>query len=147
MRTDFDRELEERLIRYCTIDTQSDEDSKTAPSTARQFDLLNLLVEELRGIGAEEVTLTDYGTVLATVPATANGPTIGLLAHVDTAPAFNATGVKPRVIRGYNGGPIRFPDAPDLELSPEVSPYLGTRLGHDIVTASGTTLLLSLIHI
>jgi len=128
-------------VRYCAIDSQSDEDSKTAPSTARQFDMLNLLVEELRGIGAQDVTLTEYGTVLATVPATANGPTIGFLAHVDTAPAFNATGVKPRVIRGYNGGPIRFPDAHDLDLSPEVSPYLGTRLGHDIVTASGTTLL------
>jgi tripeptide aminopeptidase len=141
MRTDFDRELEERLLRYCAIDTQSDENGKTAPSTARQFDLLHLLVEELRGIGAQDVTLTDYGTVLATVPATAEGPTIGLLAHVDTAPAFNATGVKPRVIRGYNGGSVRFPDAPELDLSPEVSPYLGTRLGHDIVTASGTTLL------
>ena len=86
MRTDFDAELEDRLIRYCAVDSQSDEDSKTAPSTARQFDMLNLLVEELRGIGAQDVTLTDYGTVLATVPATANGPTIGLLAHVDTAP-------------------------------------------------------------
>ena len=116
MRTEYDSELEERLVRYCAIDSQSDEDSKTAPSTARQFDMLNLLVEELRGIGAQDVTLTEYGTVLATVPATANGPTIGFLAHVDTAPAFNATGVKPRVIRGYNGGPIRFPDAHDLDL-------------------------------
>jgi tripeptide aminopeptidase len=141
MRTDFDRELEERLLRYCAIDTQSDEKASTAPSTARQFDLLNLLVTELRDIGAQDVTLTDYGTVLASVPATAKGPVIGLLAHVDTAPAFNATGVKPRVIRGYNGGSVRFPDAPELDLSPEVSPYLGTRLGHDIVTASGTTLL------
>ena len=141
MRTHFDAELEERLIRYCAIDSQSDEDSKSQPSTQVQFGMLNLLVEELKTIGAQDVTLTDYGTVLATVPATAEGPTIGFLAHVDTAPAFNATGVKPRVIRGYNGGPIRFPDAPDLELSPEVSPYLGTRLGHDIVTASGTTLL------
>lgn len=141
MRTDFDAELEDRLIRYCAIDSQSDEDSATQPSTAIQFGMLNLLVEELKGIGAQDVTLTDYGTVLATVPATAEGPAIGFLAHVDTAPAFNATGVKPRVIRGYNGGSIRFPDAPELDLSPEVSPYLGTRLGHDIVTASGTTLL------
>lgn len=141
MRTHFDAELEERLIRYCAIDSQSDEDSKSQPSTKAQFGMLNLLVEELRGIGAQDVQLTDYGTVLATVPATAEGPTIGFLAHVDTAPAFNATGVKPRVIRGYNGGQVHFPDAPDLDLSPENSPYLGTRLGHDIVTASGTTLL------
>jgi tripeptide aminopeptidase len=141
LRTEFDSELEERLTRYSAIDSQSDEDSASAPSTEVQFDMLNLLVEELTGIGAEEVRLTDYGVVLATIPATAKGPTIGLLAHVDTAPAFNATGVKPRVHRGYNGGPITYPDAPDLVLSPEVSPYLGTRLGHDIVTASGTTLL------
>ena len=141
MRTDFDAELEDRLIRYCAIDSQSDEDSATQPSTQVQFGMLNLLVDELKAIGAQDVTLTDYGTVLATVPATAEGPAIGFLAHVDTAPAFNATGVKPRVIRGYNGGSIRFPDAPELDLSPEVSPYLGTRLGHDIVTASGTTLL------
>jgi tripeptide aminopeptidase len=141
MRTDFDAELEERLVRYCAIDTQSDEGSSAQPSTGRQFDLLNLLVEELRGIGAEDVRLTDYGTVLATVPGTAPGPTVGLLAHVDTAPAFNATGVKPRVHRGWNGGAISFPDAPGLRLTPEDHPYLAGKVGHDIVTASGTTLL------
>jgi tripeptide aminopeptidase len=141
MRTDFDAELEERLVRYCAIDTQSDEGSSAQPSTGRQFDLLNLLVEELRGIGAEDVRLTDYGTVLATVPGTAPGPTVGLLAHVDTAPAFNATGVKPRVHRGWNGGAISYPDAPGLRLTPEDHPYLAGKVGHDIVTASGTTLL------
>jgi tripeptide aminopeptidase len=66
---------------------------------------------------------------------------IGLLAHVDTAPAFNATGVKPRVHRGYNGGTISFPDAPGVSLSPEVPPYLGRKIGDDIVAASGATLL------
>ena len=141
MRTDFDAELEERLIRYCAIDTQSDEDSATQPSTGRQFDLLNLLVEELREIGAEDVRLTDYGTVMATVPGTAPGPVVGLLAHVDTAPAFNGTGVKPRAHRGWNGGAITFPDAPGLRLAPEDHPYLAGKVGHDIVTASGTTLL------
>lgn len=141
MRTDFDAELEERLVRYCAIDTQSDEGSTTQPSTGRQFDLLHLLTEELRGIGAEDVRLNDYGTVLATVPGTAPGPTVGLLAHVDTAPAFNATGVKPRVHRGWNGGAISFPDAPGLRLTPEDHPYLAGKVGHDIVTASGATLL------
>jgi tripeptide aminopeptidase len=138
---DFDRELEERLIRYARIDTQSDEASPSSPSTERQFDLLRLLEDELRGIGAEDVRLTRYGTVLATVPATAPGPTIAWLAHVDTAPAFHAAGVKPIVHRKYDGGAIRFPDAPDLVLSPAESPYLGTRVGDDIITASGTTLL------
>ncbi len=142
MRTDFDRELEERLVAYCAIDTQSDESSETTPSTDQQFVLLHRLVGELEAIGAVDVRLTDYGAVLASIPATAGGTAvIGLLAHVDTAPAFNATGVKPRVHRGYNGGTISFPDAPGLSLSPEVSPYLGDKIGDDIITASGATLL------
>lgn len=141
MRTEHDSELRERLVRYCAIDSQSDEDSPSAPSTARQFDLLNLLADELKSIGAADVTLTGYGALLASVPATAEGPTIGFLAHVDTAPAFRADGVKPRVIERYDGGTVSFPDAPGLELSPENSPYLGEKVGHDIVTASGTTLL------
>lgn len=137
----LDRELEDRLVRYTSIDTQSDERSETAPSTAIQLTLSRLLAEELTAIGAADVRITDYGAVLATVPATAEGPVIGLLAHVDTAPQFNATGVKPVVHRGYNGGDITFVDAPGLVLSPAVSKHLGEKLGHDIVTASGTTLL------
>ncbi len=137
----FDRNLEDRLVRYCAVDTQSDADSATAPSTAIQYDLLRMLQAELTEMGAQDVTLTDYGVVLATIPATAEGPTIGFLAHVDTAPQYNATGVKPRVIRGYNGGDITYPDNADLVLSPSNSPYLGTKQGHDIVTASGLTLL------
>ena len=137
----FDRELEERLVRYAAIDTQSDERSVTGPSTAIQLDLARVLADELTGIGAADVRITDYGAVLATVPATAEGPVIGLLAHMDTAPQFHATGVKPVVHRGYNGGDITFADAPELRLSPENSKHLGDKLGHDIITASGTTLL------
>lgn len=137
----FDRDLEDRLVRYTAIDSQSDADSPTTPSTAIQLDLLRLLQSELEEIGAQEVQLTDYGTVLATIPGTAPGPTIGLLAHVDTAPQFAAQGVKPRVVRGYNGGDITFPDDPALVLSPAESPYLAEKQGHDIITASGTTLL------
>jgi tripeptide aminopeptidase len=142
-RTQFDQELEERLVRYCKIDTQADEKSATSPSTAIQFVLLNLLVEELKEIGAQEVTLTDYGAVLATIPATTetSAPTIALLAHVDTAPGFNATGVKPIVHRNYDGGDIVLPDDPSQVLSPKNSPYLATKIGDDIVTASGKTLL------
>ena len=142
MKTQFDAELEARLTRYTAIDSQSDAASPSSPSTAIQLDMQRLLMEELKEIGAEDITLTDYGTVLATIPATSQGaPVMGLLAHVDTAPAFNATGVKPVVHRGYNGGEITYPDAPGLTLSPENSPYLGTKQGHDIITASGTTLL------
>ena len=139
----LDRELEERLVRYVRIDTQSDERSTTSPSTDRQYDLLRLLVEELRAIGAEDVRLTDYGAVLATIPATTQRPvpTIALLAHVDTAPAFNGTGVKPIVHRAYAGGDIPLPDAPGLVLSPTQFPYLGTKVGDDIITTSGLTLL------
>ena len=142
-RTQFDQELEERLIRYCKIDTQADEKSTTSPSTAIQFGLLNLLVEELKEIGAQEVTLTDYGAVLATLPATVetSAPVIGFLAHVDTAPAFHASGVKPLVHRNYDGGDIVLPDDPAQVLSPTQSPYLAQKIGDDIVTASGTTLL------
>ncbi len=143
--TDFHAELTDRLCRYAAIDSQSDADSATepftGPSTARQWDILRLLQAELTEISAADVTLTDYGTVIATIPGNRAGPTVGFLAHVDTAPQFNATGVKPRVIKGYNGGAISFPDAPDLVLSPDEFPYLATKQGHDIITASGTTLL------
>ena len=141
MAEDFARETEERLLRYAAIDTQSDESSASTPSTACQFELLSLLVEELTAIGAADVRLTSYGAVLATIPGTVAAPTIALLAHVDTAPQFNATGVRPIVHRGYDGGEIRFPDAPDLVLSPAEAPYLAAKKGDDIVTASGTTLL------
>ncbi len=111
------------------------------PSTSRQLDLSRMLVAELEEMGARDVRLTDYGAVLATVPGTVEGPVMGLCAHVDTAPQFNATGVKPRLIAGYNGGDITFPDAPDRRLGPDISPHLSSCVGHDLITASGTTLL------
>lgn len=138
---DFAPELEARLLRYAAIDSQSDAAQASQPSTPAQFGMLHLLRDELIAMGAQDVQLTDYGVVLASVPGRVPGPVIGLLAHVDTAPQFCATGVKPRVIRGYNGGAISFPDAPDLVLSPEDFPYLGEKRGDDIITASGLTLL------
>ncbi|MBP7000035.1 peptidase T [Amaricoccus sp.] len=143
MRTEFDEELEARLLRYAAVDTQSDEASASEPSTAIQLDLARMLRDELAEMGAHDVQLTEYGAVLATLPATVSGdaPTIAWLAHVDTAPQFNATGVKPVAHRAWDGAPIRFADAPELELSPETHPYLAGKLGEDIVTASGTTLL------
>lgn len=141
MRTPHDSELQDRLVRYAAIDTQSDENSPSQPSTGRQLDLSRLLVAELEEMGARDVRLTDYGVVLATVPGNTDGPVMGLCAHVDTAPQFNATGVKPRVISGYNGGDITFPDAPQRRLGPDISPHLADCVGHDLITASGTTLL------
>ena len=137
----FDAELQDRLVRYASIDTQSEETSYSTPSTVIQYELLNLLQQELQDFGANNVQMTDYGTVLATIPGNTDGPTIGFLAHVDTAPQFNAAGVKPRIIKGYNGGDITFPDNSELTLSPIDYPYLATKQGHDVITASGDTLL------
>jgi tripeptide aminopeptidase len=139
----FDQELEARLIRYARIDTQADESSPTSPSTAKQFDLLNLLADELREIGVQDVTLTGYGALLATIPATIehDAPTIAFLAHVDTAPQFSGGGVEPIVHRNYDGSDIVLPDDPNQILSPAQFPYLGQKIGEDVITASGTTLL------
>ena len=137
-------ELEDRFLRYIRIDSQSDEHSTTSPSTESQWDMLRLLERELRDIGASEIALTEEGFVLATLPATRGKesvPTVAFLAHVDTAPAFAASGVVPVVHRKYAGGPILFPDAQALSLDPAVFPYLAQKTGDDIVTASGTTLL------
>ena len=143
MRTEFDSELETRLLRYAAIDSQSDGASNTVPSTAIQLDMSRLLMAELEAMGAQDVTLSQDSVVLATIPATegVEAPVMGWLAHVDTAPQFNASGVKPVVHRRYNGGDIAFADAPDLRLSPEDYPFLADKVGEDIITASGTTLL------
>jgi tripeptide aminopeptidase len=143
MQPTFDRDVEERLIRYVQVDTQSDEASATSPSTEKQYDLLRLLAEELEDIGAKDVTLTEYGAVIGTVSATTDtpAPALAFLGHVDTSPGFSGTGVKPRVHRNYDGGDITFPDDPDLVLSPSGSRYLANKVGEDIVTASGKTLL------
>jgi len=139
----FASELEERFLRYVKIDTQADASSPSSPSTEKQYDLLRPLAAELKELGAQDVTLTDYGAVIATIPATVktDAPAIAFLAHVDTAPQFSGTGVKPIVHRNYDGSDIVLPDNPSLVLSPKALPYLTERIGDDIVTASGTTLL------
>src|SRR4051794_15255165 len=126
----FEDELFRRFERYARIDTQADAASTTQPSTAKQYELLHLLVEELKEIGVEDVRLTEYGAVLATIPATVatEAPTIALLAHVDTTPQFGGTGVKPIVHRNYQGGDIVLPDDPTKVLSPAALPYLATKL-------------------
>ena len=139
----FVPDIEERFLRYVRIDSQSDEKSESVPSTAIQYDMLNLLADELRALGASDVMIADYGCLSATIPATVDFevPTIAFMAHVDTAPAFHASGVKPIVHRSYNGEPITLPDDPSQILSPQDFPFLRKKIGEDIVTASGTTLL------
>ncbi|MER2598895.1 MAG: peptidase T [Caldilineales bacterium] len=145
MHDQFFAEIEERFVRYVQIDTMADETSATSPSTIKQYDLLHLLADEMRGLGVADVRITDYGALLGTVPARGavgeHAPAIGFLAHVDTIPGFSGTGVKPQVHRAYQGGALPFPDAPALLLSPDTAPDLGKKLGHDVITASGSTIL------
>ena len=135
-------EVLERFLRYVVVDTQADPSSTTYPSTAKQLDLSRLLVDELREIGLDDVELTEAGYVFATVPGTVAGaPTVGLIAHVDTSPAAPGTGVTPIVHRAWAGEPIVLPGDPSQVLDPDDMPALGDKLGHDLVTSDGTTLL------
>jgi tripeptide aminopeptidase len=130
----------ERFLRYVRIDTQAAYGSDSYPSTPGQLELSNLLADELRGLGIDDAEVDEYGYVFATVPGSA-GPTVGLLAHVDTSPDAPGSGVAPQVIPGYEGGPVVLPGSPEQVLTPEDSPLLAERVGHDIVTTDGTTLL------
>ncbi len=130
-----------RLVRYALVDTQSDEDSESFPSTEKQWDLLRLLRDELAGLGLE-VELDDHGYVFATVPATVDRdvPTIGFLAHVDTSPTVTGTDVKPQRCR-YDGGEIVLPGDPRQVIRPDDCPELAEHVGHELITTDGTTLL------
>jgi tripeptide aminopeptidase len=134
----------ERFLRYVKYDTQSDESSSSYPSTARQLLLLEALANELRALGAADVTMDAYGYVTATVPATMPAPdvpTIGFIAHVDTSPEMPGAGVTPIVHARYDGRDLVLPDDPTVILRAAENPALAARIGDDIVTASGTTLL------
>jgi tripeptide aminopeptidase len=130
----------ERFLRYVRVDTQSDFESTTYPSTAKQRDLAELLAEELRAIGLDDTEVTEHGYVFASLPGN-RGPTVGLIAHVDTSPDESGADVKPQVVRGYDGGDIALPADPRQVLRPSESTLLAQRTGHDIVTTDGTTLL------
>ena len=137
------QDLLERLCRYVRLDTRSDPHSSTCPSTPGQWDLLRLLENELKEIGAADVRLTTDGYVLATIPATspkAGVPRLAWFAHVDTATELPG-GAKPIVHRQYGGQPIVLPDDPSQQLTVDTIPHLREKIGHDLVTASGTTLL------
>jgi tripeptide aminopeptidase len=132
----------ERFVRYARIDTQADLDSTTYPSTAKQLDLSRLLVAELTEVGLEDVVLTEHGYVLATLPGTVpEAPVVALIAHVDTSPDASGTGVTPIVHRAWTGEPIVLPGDPRQVLDPADLPELAERIGHDLVTTDGTTLL------
>lgn len=143
MALDYQYTVAERLMRYVRIDTQSDPHSTSFPSTEKQKDLGRLLVEELRALGLTEVEMDEWGYVFATIPATVEKPVpvLCFCAHMDTAPDCSGTGVKPILHRNYDGGDLVLPDDPSVVISPAQHPYLNSKIGEDIITASGTTLL------
>jgi len=130
-----------RLVRYVQIDTQSDEDSETYPSTEKQLELLRLLLDELRRAGLADAQMDEHGYVTATIPATLSGeiPTIAFFAHVDTAREVTGANVRPQRIR-YEGGEIRLGSSGNV-IRPEESPQLAAHVGHELITTDGTTLL------
>jgi tripeptide aminopeptidase len=131
----------ERFLRYVRIDTQSEEDSESYPSTAKQLDLLRLLREELGELGLADAAIDEHGYVTATIPATVGRvvPAIAFFAHVDTAREVTGANVRPRRFR-YEGGPIALGDSGQT-LRPEESPELPKHVGHELITTDGTTLL------
>src|SRR5215831_3095307 len=134
----------DRFLRYVRYDTQSDEQSKTFPSTATQLVLLRDLAAELQALGLADAVVDDCGYVMATIPATtpkADVPTIGFIAHVDTSPEMPGANVKPIVHRAFDGRDLVLPDDPSAVLRVADIPDLAEQVGHDIVTASGMTLL------
>ena len=133
----------ERFLRYVRYDTQSNEQSKTYPSTDKQLVLLRDLAAELRDVGLHDAAIDDYGYVMATVPATTSRDvaTIGFIAHVDTSPEMSGADVRPIVHSAYDGRDLVLPDDPTAVLRLANDPALGEQMGHDIVTASGATLL------
>ncbi|MGG1634480.1 peptidase T [Paenibacillus sp. NRS-1760] len=136
-------EIINRFITYAQVDTQSDESSETCPSTPGQLTLANMLVEELKALGMQEVTMDANGYVMATLPANTDKeiPTIGFLAHIDTATDFTGTNVKPQIIEQYDGNDIILNEAQRIIMSPNDFPELHGYKGHTLITTDGTTLL------
>ena len=130
-------------MRYVQIDTQSDPQSNSHPTTEKQKDLSNILAGELKGMGIADANMDEWGYVYATIPSTTNKkvPVICFCAHVDTAPDCSGTNVKPLVHKNYQGQDIVLPDDKSQVLRPGEYPYLKTQMGNDIITASGNTLL------
>ena len=132
----------DRFLRYVSIDTQSDENSESQPSAAKELDLLKLLCKELNDMGVE-ATLDEYGYVMGTIPSNIDKkvPAIGFIAHVDTSPDASGKDVKPQIISNYDGGDIELKGMPGLALKPSEFPELLNHKGETLITTDGTTLL------
>ncbi len=132
----------DRFLRYVSIDTQSDENSESQPSAAKELDLLKLLCKELNDMGVE-AALDEYGYVMGTIPSNIDkkAPAIGFIAHVDTSPDASGKDVKPQIISNYDGGDIELKGMPGLALKPSEFPELLNHKGETLITTDGTTLL------
>jgi tripeptide aminopeptidase len=135
--------VKQRFLKYVTIDTQSDPDSETIPSTFKQKNLSKLLVKELLEMGISDTHLDEFGYVYATIPSTSKKdvPVICFCSHVDTSPDCSGENVKPIVHSAYDGQDLVLPDDTSVILKMEEHPDLKNQIGNDIITASGTTLL------
>lgn len=135
--------VEERFLRYVQIDTTADPNSTTFPSSMIQKDLGKVLVEELKAIGIEDAYMDEWGYVFGTIPSNTEKevPTICFCSHMDTAPDCSGTHIKPIVHRNWDGSPIVLPDDSSQVITVEQHPYLRSKIGDDIITASGLTLL------
>ncbi|WP_304198492.1 peptidase T [Flavobacterium alvei] len=133
----------DRFISYVIIDTESDPNSETTPSTAKQWDLANKLVDELKTIGMQDVTIDDKAYIMATLPSNVDHkvPTIGFIAHFDTTPDFTGTHVKPQIFPNYDGGDILLNADQNIILSPKYFKDLLQYKGQTLITTDGTTLL------
>ena len=132
----------DRFLRYVAVDTQSNEESESQPSAEKELVLLQMIRDELIAMGVE-ATLDEYGYVMATIPSNVEGdvPAVGFIAHVDTAPDASGAGVKPQIIKDYDGGAIALEGVPGLKLDPADFPELLAHKGDTIITTDGTTLL------
>src|SRR5690554_1457092 len=133
----------DRFISYVTVDTESDPNSDTTPSTKKQWDLANQLVEELKQIGMEEVTIDENAYIMATLPSNVDFevPTIGFVSHFDTSPDFSGANVKPQIVENYDGGDIILNKEENIILSPNYFDDLLQYKGQTLITTDGTTLL------
>ncbi|WP_250434219.1 peptidase T [Hanstruepera flava] len=132
-----------RFISYVTVDTESDPESETTPSTAKQWDLANALVDELKSIGLTDVTIDDNAYIMATLPSNVDHdvPTIGFISHFDTSPDFTGANVKPQIVENYDGKDIVLNEAENIVLSPDYFEDLLMYKGQTLITTDGTTLL------
>ena len=132
----------DRFLRYVSVDTQSNEESESQPSTAKQLNLLKMLRDELLALGVE-ATLDQYGYVMASIPANIDKkvPAVGFIAHVDTAPDASGADIKPQIVKNYDGKAIDLKGVPGLQLKPEEFPEMLHYVGQTLITTDGTTLL------